>query len=259
MVTVSLFFCSPLCYSSDRQLSLDLVNVGRQRLDFLPLLEHSGTYRETATHTGAFAQEIITLVHLVKEQYFKGDGVTLNQRFSAPQKGGEDKLEERTLNQRFTSNRGFSLDMDSLLDDEDDEHLFSRLGSMQGVSKQPLRGPGDLRHDLERRRQEKLEAVKVTITGSSLSQCSQGSVSDLDLTPPMDREGFSGWPGEQNRRREGSMGSRRGAYNRGNMGPQRKTNQFGNQRQNMHSRPAGNLTSQLHSQAEEKQQLSASS
>ncbi|XP_047205991.1 BCLAF1 and THRAP3 family member 3 isoform X1 [Girardinichthys multiradiatus] len=232
---------SPLCYSSDRQLSLDLVNVGRQRLDFLPLLEHSGTYRETATHTGAFAQEIITLVHLVKEQYFKGNGVTLNQRFSAPQKGGhsEDKLEERTLNQRFTSSRGFSLDMDSLLDDEDDEPLFSRLGSMQGVSKQPLRGPGDLRHDLERRRQEKLEAVKVTITGSSLSQCSQGSVSDLDLTPPMDREGFSGWPGAQNRRREGSMGSRRGAYNRGNMGPQRKTNQFGNQRQNMHSRPAG--------------------
>ncbi|MEQ2172636.1 hypothetical protein GOODEAATRI_023118, partial [Goodea atripinnis] len=99
---------NPLCYSSDRQLSLDLVNVGRQRLDFLPLLEHSGTYRETATHTGAFAQEIITL----------------------------------------------------------------------GVSKQPLRGPGDLRHDLERRRQEKLEAVKVTIPGSSLSQCSQGSVRD---------------------------------------------------------------------------------
>lgn len=55
-----------LCYSADRQLSLDLVNVGRQRLDFLPMLEHSGTYRENPTHTGAFAQEIITLVHQVK-------------------------------------------------------------------------------------------------------------------------------------------------------------------------------------------------
>lgn len=61
--------CSPLCYSSDRQLSLDLVNVGRQRLDFLPMLEHSGMYRENATHTGSFAQEIITLVHLVKGPY----------------------------------------------------------------------------------------------------------------------------------------------------------------------------------------------
>lgn len=57
---------SALCYSSDRQLSLDLVNVGRQRLDFLPLLEHSGTYRENAAHSGTFAQEIITLVHFVK-------------------------------------------------------------------------------------------------------------------------------------------------------------------------------------------------
>ncbi|KAM4718450.1 uncharacterized protein FYW61_016270 isoform 2-T2 [Anableps anableps] len=218
----------PLCYSSDRQLSLDLVNVGRQRLDFLPLLEHSGTYRESAAHTGTFAQEIITLVHFVKEQYFRGDGVTLNQRFSAPQKGGysEEELEELTLNQRFSSNRGFSLNMDSLLDDEDDEPLFFKLGSMQEAGKQPLRGPGDLRHDLERRRQEKLEAVKVTIAGSGLSQRSQG-----------ESDGF--WPGEQNRRREGSMGSRRGAYNRPTMGPQRRNNHFGNQRQNLHSNPPG--------------------
>lgn len=210
--------------------------MGRQRLDFLPLLEHSGTYRETATHSGTFAQEIITLVHFVKEQYFRGDGVTLNERFSAPQTGGyaEDGSEELTLNQRFSSNRGFSLN--SLLDEEDDEPLFFRLGSMQDVSKQPMRGPGDLRHDLERRRQEKLEAVKVTIAGSGLSRRSHG---EPDLTPPMDHEGFSNWPGEQNRRREGSTGSRRGAYSRPSVGPQRRNHQFGNQRQNLHSGAAG--------------------
>ncbi|XP_034717592.1 BCLAF1 and THRAP3 family member 3 isoform X2 [Etheostoma cragini] len=119
---------SPLCYSSDRQLSLDLVNVGRQRLDFLPMLEHSGTYRENAVHTGTFAQEIITLVHQVKEQYFRNDGVTLNERFSAPQQGGyaEEETEELTLDERFSSNRGFSFNMNSLL--EDDEPLFSRPG-----------------------------------------------------------------------------------------------------------------------------------
>lgn len=59
---------SALCYSTDRQLSLDLVNVGRQRLDFLPMMEHSGTYRENTIHSGTFAQEIITLVHQVKGQ-----------------------------------------------------------------------------------------------------------------------------------------------------------------------------------------------
>lgn len=65
---VSHLLRSSLCYTSDRQLSLDLVNVGRQRLDFLPMLEHSGTYHESAMHTGTFAQEIITLVHQVRGQ-----------------------------------------------------------------------------------------------------------------------------------------------------------------------------------------------
>ncbi|XP_027130138.1 BCLAF1 and THRAP3 family member 3 [Larimichthys crocea] len=238
---------SSLCYSSDRQLSLDLVNVGRQRLDFLPMLEHSGSYRETAMHTGTFAQEIITLVHHVKEQYFRDDGVTLNERFSAPQKGGysEDETEELTLDERFSSNRGFSLNMNSLLDDE--EPLFSRLGSLQ-----PVRGPGDLRHDLERRRQERLEGVKVTISGNSVSQRPLGPASELegleysdkDEMAPMEDEGFSNWAEEQGRRREGNMGPRRGASYRPNTGPQRRNNRFGNRlgparRQNYRNNPAG--------------------
>uniref|UniRef100_A0A8C7ZUV5 Uncharacterized protein n=1 Tax=Oryzias sinensis TaxID=183150 RepID=A0A8C7ZUV5_9TELE len=143
----------PLCYSSDRQLSLDLVNVGRQRLDFLPAL-HSGAHQESSVRMSAFAQEIITLVHLVKEQYFSGDGLTLSERFSAPQSAElSEDAEELTLNQRFSSNR-----------------------------KPPLRGPGDLRHDLERRRQEKLEGVKVTILGNSISQ--RGAPNRLNAGPP---------------------------------------------------------------------------
>ncbi|XP_035523949.1 BCLAF1 and THRAP3 family member 3 [Morone saxatilis] len=236
---------SSLCYSSDRQLSLDLVNVGRQRLDFLPMLEHSGTYRETSMHTGTFAQEIITLVHQVKEQYFRDDGVTLNERFSAPQKGGysEDETEELTLDERFSLTRGFSLNMSSLLDD--DEPLFSRLGPL------PVRGPGDLRHDLERRRQEKLEGVKVTISGNSMSQRPLGSVSepsleysDKDEMAPMEDEGFSNWPEEQSRRREGNMGPRRGPSFRPNTGPQRRNYRFNNRlgpvrRQNNRNNPPG--------------------
>uniref|UniRef100_A0A4W6G2C6 BCLAF1 and THRAP3 family member 3 n=1 Tax=Lates calcarifer TaxID=8187 RepID=A0A4W6G2C6_LATCA len=242
---------SPLCYSSDRQLSLDLVNVGRQRLDFLPMLEHSGTYRETAVHTGTFAQEIITLVHHVKEQYFRDDGVTLNERFSAPQKGGfsEEETEELTLDERFSSNRGFSLNLNSLLDD--DEPLFSRLGPLQGLSQQPVRGPGDLRHDLERRRQERLEGVKVTIPGSSMTQRPLGPISesgleysDKDEMAQMEDEGFSSWPEEQSRRRDGGMVPRRGAPYRPNTGSQRRNNRFGNRggpmrRQNHRNNPAG--------------------
>ncbi|XP_028288152.1 BCLAF1 and THRAP3 family member 3 [Parambassis ranga] len=235
---------SPLCYSSDRQLSLDLVNVGRQRLDFLPMLEHSGMYRETAMHTGTFAQEIITLVHLVKEQYFRDDGVTLNERFSASHKSSfsEEEVEELTLDQRFSSNRGFNLDMKSL---HDDVPLFSRLGPMQGLG-QPVRGPGDLRHDLERRRQEKLEGVRVTIQGNSVPQHPLGAGREPDMeysiqteTSQLDDNGFSNWPEEEIGRREGRMGPRRGPSNRPITGPQQRTNRFGNQRLNIHSGSAG--------------------
>ncbi|XP_070842104.1 BCLAF1 and THRAP3 family member 3 [Chaetodon trifascialis] len=234
---------SSLCYSSDRQLSLDLVNVGRQRLDFLPMMEHSGTYQETAVHTGTFAQEIITLVHQVKEQYFRDPGVTLNERFSASQKSSyaEDEAEELTLDQRFSSKRGFSLNMNSLLDD-DDEPLFPRLGPLQ-----PVRGPGDLRHDLERRRQERLEGVQVTISGNSMPQHPLGAASESGLDyrdnmALMDDQGLSNWPEEQSGRREGNMGPRRGASYRQNS--QRRVGRFGNRlgparRQNNRNNPAG--------------------
>uniref|UniRef100_A0A3P9M5D5 BCLAF1 and THRAP3 family member 3 n=2 Tax=Oryzias latipes TaxID=8090 RepID=A0A3P9M5D5_ORYLA len=213
---------SPLCYSSDRQLSLDLVNVGRQRLDFLPTLQHSGAHQESSVRVSAFAQEIITLVHLVKEQYFSGDGLTLSERFSAPQSAElSEDAEELTLNQRFSSNRGFSMNLDSVLDDEE---------PTQGLSKPPLRGPGDLRHDLERRRQEKLEGVKVTILGNSISQHAMGADSELNDAPQ------SEWAGQQRRRLEGNMGPRRGAPNRLNAGPPRRNFRIPYQR---HGGPAG--------------------
>uniref|UniRef100_A0A674AUR8 Thyroid hormone receptor-associated protein 3-like n=1 Tax=Salmo trutta TaxID=8032 RepID=A0A674AUR8_SALTR len=161
--------CCPklLCYSSDRQLSLDLVNVGRQHLDFLPMLEHSGTYRESTMHSGTFAQEIITLVHQVKEHYFRGDSVTLTERFCGAQNGGlpeEEQEEERPTLNRYTHT-----------------HRPGYHGD-ETLRQQAVSDPGDLRHDLERRRQERLEGVKVTIPGGRLSQ------------RPL--EGFSsGWPG----------------------------------------------------------------
>ncbi|XP_071760497.2 uncharacterized protein LOC139915705 [Centroberyx gerrardi] len=241
---------SLLCYSSDRQLSLDLVNVGRQRLDFLPMLEHSGTYRESAMHTGTFAQEIITLVHQVKEHYFRGDSITLNERFSAPQEGGfpEEEVEELVEEEMATFNRGFSTNFNML---PDDEPLFTRAGPMQPLRQQLLRDPGDLRHDLERRRQERLEGVKVTIPGGSLAQRPLGPVSeqsveygDEDEMVQVEEGGFSSWTEEQGRRWGGNMGPRRGAPYRQSAGPQRRNNRLGNRlgpmrRQNNRNNDAG--------------------
>ncbi|XP_052358035.1 thyroid hormone receptor-associated protein 3-like isoform X22 [Oncorhynchus keta] len=241
---------SQLCYSSDRQLSLDLVNVGRQRLDFLPMLEHSGTYRESAMHSGTFAQEIITLVHQVKEHYFRGDGVTLNERFSGPQDGGLPEEEEQE-EEGPTLNRLFNMSMS----EPDMEPVFSKVGRMQR-QQQAVRDPGDLRHDLERRRQERLEGVKVTIPGGRLSQHplaagrsvitlrSGGRVHFYTISPSHtlclsdhqggygreedeEQEGFSGWSGppRRGRRWPGDMGGqRRGGMIRQDMGDQQRNN-----------------------------------
>ncbi|XP_067108153.1 BCLAF1 and THRAP3 family member 3 [Osmerus mordax] len=224
---------SKLCYSSDRQLSLDLVNVGRQRLDFLPMMEHSGTYRENSMHSGTFAQEIITLVHKVKEHYFRGDCVTLNERFSVPQKGGlhvEAKVEVEP--ERPTLNRRFNMNMNKM--DPDVEPLFD-AGHMQPAPRQRVvSDPGDLRHDLERRRQERLEGVKVTIPGGGLSQRPLGSSSELNepdegMDLEEEDEGFSGWRGDagQGNRWDGHMlrdHQRKGGPFRPSTGPQRRNN-----------------------------------
>ncbi|KAF7654405.1 hypothetical protein LDENG_00069850 [Lucifuga dentata] len=209
---------SLLCYSSDRQLSLDLVNVGRQRLDFLPMLEHSGMYRESPLHTGTFAQEIITLVHHVKEQYFRDDGVTLNERFSAPQQGSyhDDGTEEMTLDERFSSNRGFSLNMNMLVDDEP---LFPRSDPMESLGLQPVRGPGPVSEQSD-------------------------EYGDRDEMAEGDG-GFSGWSEEQCRRGGGgNTGPRRGGSYRPNTGPQRRNNRLSNRlgpmrRHNNHNNAAG--------------------
>ncbi|XP_026793616.3 filaggrin-2 [Pangasianodon hypophthalmus] len=162
---------SHLGYSSERQLSLDLVNVGRQRLDFLPMLEHSGTFRETPMHSGTFAQEIITLVHQVKENYFQGQGTTLNERFSNEQEYSlvDEFAEEEQEMEAIGPVVNRPLGATSL-----DTQIFCKIGPMQSQRKPhvpvPAPAPGDLRHDLERKRQERLEGVKITIAGGNFSQ-----------------------------------------------------------------------------------------
>ncbi|XP_077364634.1 uncharacterized protein LOC144009044 [Festucalex cinctus] len=182
---------SSLCYSAERQLSMDLVNVGRQRPGFLP----GGGVADGGDGRGNFAQEIITLVHIVKELYFKGDGITLNKRFSVP-------LQEQgaglTLDQRFSSNH-----VNMTPSPDDIQPLFPGL-----TGAQLSHGPGDLRHDLERRRQKRLEGVTITIPGTG--------------QPAPAKIWYSGdatFPDERDYRRDGNTDVRRGGQYRMNTGP----------------------------------------
>ncbi|KAI4898352.1 hypothetical protein NFI96_011756 [Prochilodus magdalenae] len=158
---------SHLGYSSERQLSLDLVNVGRQRLDFLPMLEHSGTYRESSTRSGTFAQEIITLVHHVKENYFQGQGITLNERFSSEQH--YTLLDEQEISEEEQELEESTPVINRPPGGPSETQIYCKIGSWQPQRRQTP-APGDLRHDLERKRQQRLEGVKITISGGSFSQ-----------------------------------------------------------------------------------------
>ncbi|KAK1806540.1 hypothetical protein P4O66_005049 [Electrophorus voltai] len=165
----SSFSESHLGYSSERQLSLDLVNVGRQRLDFLPLLKHSGTYRESAMHSGTFAQEIITLVHQVKENYFQGQGITLNERFSNEQHYSFMDEDEFTVEGQELKEMGPKINRPLSIPSSDTQ-IFCKIGSLQAQRRRQITDPGDLRYDLERRRQQRLEGVKITIAGGNFFQ-----------------------------------------------------------------------------------------
>lgn len=210
-----------MLFSADRPLSLDLVHVGRQRLDFLSSAEHPGANRENTVQTGTFAQEVITLVHQVKDQYFGGQGVTLSQRFSGLKNIEENEdPQEMTLNKRFSSNRGINVNYDSLTDHE--QPLFSKQGPLQLLGSSMLRDPDDLRHDLEKRRQERLEGVKVTIVGQSQPQRPlqtnhpppSEELYDDDDDKVMNEE-FSNWSEEPQWRQDGPMGQKRGGPFRG--------------------------------------------
>ncbi|XP_049605531.1 BCLAF1 and THRAP3 family member 3 isoform X2 [Syngnathus scovelli] len=215
------------CYSAERQLSIDLVNVGRRRPDFLP--EAPGAVPESdGARGGAFAQEIITLVHNVKELYFKGNGITLNKRFSAPQYSRDETATGLTLNQRFSSKQYVSVmpqsvrsNMNTAPSHGNIQPLFPALSGAQTPH-----GPGDLRHDLERRRQKRLEGVTITIPGSG---------------PPSPVKVRCGAPNvmledERDYRRDGNTGPRRGGPYRTNAGPMsRVKNQQHVRMQNCHN------------------------
>ncbi|XP_058884022.1 BCLAF1 and THRAP3 family member 3-like isoform X1 [Acipenser ruthenus] len=145
--------CSPARHSTDRQLCQDLVAVSRKGSEFHSVLKHTGSSGRAlrSPQTGGFAQDIITLVHQVKESYFKSnEGLTLNDRFSnihdartAMPEGGKQHSGPE-INRRI----------DLSLSDLQKNRMNKRIGPLQTCSR-VIDDPNDLRHDIERRRKER--------------------------------------------------------------------------------------------------------
>nr|XP_006213076.3 BCLAF1 and THRAP3 family member 3 isoform X2 [Vicugna pacos] len=138
-------------YSTERQMSHDLVAVGRKSENFHPVFEHLDSTQNTENKpTGEFAQEIITIIHQVKANYFPSAEITLHERFSKMRDTHAADVNEMKLNSDPEIHR--RIDM-SLADLQSKQTMV--YDSEQTLVK--IIDPNDLRHDIERRRKERLQ------------------------------------------------------------------------------------------------------
>ncbi|KAM3836656.1 BCLAF1 and THRAP3 family member 3 isoform 2-T2 [Vipera latastei] len=135
----------------ERQTSCDLVAVGKKPESFHPVFEHikSVTQKVEQNPSKEFAQEIITIIHQVKANYFKSSDLTLNERFSKIQDISGANEVKRYLDPEIHRR----IDM-SLAELKNKRAISCESG--QNVVR-VLEDPNDLRHDIERRRKQRLE------------------------------------------------------------------------------------------------------
>ncbi|XP_042638598.1 BCLAF1 and THRAP3 family member 3 [Orycteropus afer afer] len=138
-------------YSTERQMSHDLVAVGRKSENFHPVFEHlDSTQNIENKPTGEFTQEIITIIHQVKENYFSSPGTTLHERFSKLQARQDAGVTELKLNSDPRIHRRIDMSLAELQSKQ-----IMGYESEQSLVK--VIDPNDLRHDIERRRKERLQ------------------------------------------------------------------------------------------------------
>ncbi|XP_012585865.1 PREDICTED: uncharacterized protein CXorf23 homolog isoform X2 [Condylura cristata] len=123
----------------------------RKSENFHPVFEHLDSTQNTENKTtGEFAQEIITIIHQVKANFFPSPGITLHERFSKRKDTQDADVNEIKLNSDPEIHRRIDMSLTEL----------QRKQSMVCDSEESLVkiiDPNDLRHDIERRRKERLQ------------------------------------------------------------------------------------------------------
>ncbi|XP_070606834.1 BCLAF1 and THRAP3 family member 3 isoform X3 [Erythrolamprus reginae] len=136
---------------TERQTSCDLVAVDKKPESFHPVFEHIKSVAQKVEQNPSkeFAQEIITIIHQVKANYFKSSDLTLNERFSKIQDIAGANEVKRHLDPEIHRRIDISLA-------ELQNKRANSCESGQNVVR-VLEDPNDLRHDIERRRKQRLE------------------------------------------------------------------------------------------------------
>ncbi|XP_066879895.1 BCLAF1 and THRAP3 family member 3 isoform X5 [Kogia breviceps] len=130
---------------------VDVKKTSRKSENFHPLFEHLDSTQNTENKpTGEFAQEIITIIHQVKADNFPSLGITLHERFSKMQVTQAADVNEFKLNSDPEIHRRIDMSLAELQSKQtmvyDSEQTLVKIID-----------PNDLRHDIERRRKERLQ------------------------------------------------------------------------------------------------------
>ncbi|XP_052026820.1 BCLAF1 and THRAP3 family member 3 isoform X2 [Apodemus sylvaticus] len=141
---------SPSRYSAERQISHDLVAIGKTSDNFHPVFQHlDSTQNPEDKSTEEFAQEIITIIHKVKDSFETPD-ITLHERFSRIK-----NKQDADFNQiQSNSDPEFHRRIDMSLADLQNKYTMVYEPDKTLVK---VIEPNDLRHDIERRRKERLQ------------------------------------------------------------------------------------------------------
>ncbi|XP_077000224.1 bcl-2-associated transcription factor 1 isoform X9 [Tamandua tetradactyla] len=143
----------PASLTKDRLLASTLVHSVKKEQEFRSIFDHIKLPQASKSTSESFIQHIVSLVHHVKEQYFKSAGMTLNERFTSYQKA----TEEHSARQKSPEiHRRIDISPSAL-------RKHTRLAGEERVFKEEnqkgdkkLRcDSADLRHDIDRRRKER--------------------------------------------------------------------------------------------------------
>ncbi|XP_069708064.1 bcl-2-associated transcription factor 1 isoform X3 [Phaenicophaeus curvirostris] len=143
----------PASLTKDRLLASTLVHSVKKEQEFRSIFDHIKLPQASKSTSESFIQHIVSLVHHVKEQYFKSAGMTLNERFTAYQKATEEHC---TRQKSPEIHRRIDISPSTL-------RKHTRLaGEERAFKEESQKGDkklrcdsADLRHDIDRRRKER--------------------------------------------------------------------------------------------------------
>ncbi|XP_076774506.1 BCLAF1 and THRAP3 family member 3 isoform X3 [Arvicanthis niloticus] len=138
-------------YFAERQTSHDLVAIGNRSDNFHPVFQHlDSTQNPENKPTEEFAQEIITIIHKVKADSSVKPAITLHERFSRIKSKKDTDFNQMKPN----SDPEFHRRIDMSLADLQNKNTMVYEPDKTLVK---VIEPNDLRHDIERRRKERLQ------------------------------------------------------------------------------------------------------